>query len=100
MQQLFREEALQHSSAQSLDLNPKELLWDHVDCVVHKKCPSRQSNLWEVYRVKYHLSEIISTTKSLRLITAHGGFFDKSRIWWTQVFKLKILISNYVKEIS
>jgi hypothetical protein len=33
--------------AQSLDLNPIELLWEQLD---HKKCPSSQSNLWEVLR--------------------------------------------------
>ena len=34
--------------AQSPDLNPIELLWEQLDCMVRKKCPSSQSNLWEV----------------------------------------------------
>ena len=34
--------------AQSPDLNPIELLWERLDRMVHKKCPSSQSNLWEV----------------------------------------------------
>ena len=34
--------------AQSPDLNPIELLWEQLDRMVHKKCPSSQSNLWEV----------------------------------------------------
>jgi transposase len=34
--------------AQSLDLNPIELLWEHFLRMVRKKCPSSQSNLWEV----------------------------------------------------
>ena len=34
--------------AQSPDLNPIELLWEQLDRMVHRKCPSSQSNLWEV----------------------------------------------------
>ena len=34
--------------AQSPDLNPNELLWEQLDHMVRKKCPSSQSNLWEV----------------------------------------------------
>ena len=34
--------------AQSPDLNPIELLWEQLDRMVCKKCPSSQSNLWEV----------------------------------------------------
>ena len=34
--------------AQSSDLNPIELLWEQLDRMVRKKCPSSQSNLWEV----------------------------------------------------
>ena len=34
--------------AQSPDLNPIELLWEQLDRMVRKKCPSSQSNLWEV----------------------------------------------------
>lgn len=29
------------------DLNPVELLWKQPDCMVHNKCSSRYSNLWE-----------------------------------------------------
>ena len=35
-------------SAQSPDLNHIDLLWEELDRMVHKKCPSSQSNLWEV----------------------------------------------------
>ena len=34
--------------AQSPDLNPIELLREQLDLMVRKKCPSSQSNLWEV----------------------------------------------------
>ena len=34
--------------AQSPDLNPAEQLWEQLDCMVRKKCPSSQSNLWDV----------------------------------------------------
>ena len=34
--------------AQSPDLNPIELLWEQLDRMICKKCPSSQSNLWEV----------------------------------------------------
>uniref|UniRef100_A0A8C7U7N2 Ankyrin repeat domain 46b n=1 Tax=Oncorhynchus mykiss TaxID=8022 RepID=A0A8C7U7N2_ONCMY len=33
--------------AQSPDLNPIELLWEQLDRLVRKTCPSSQSNLWE-----------------------------------------------------
>ena len=55
MQELFREEAVSWYSvmewpAQSPDLNPIELLWEQLDRMVRKKCPSSQSNLWEVHQ--------------------------------------------------
>ena len=34
--------------AQSPDLNPIELSWEQLHRMVCKKCPSNQSNLWEV----------------------------------------------------
>ena len=34
--------------AQSPDLNHIELLWEQLERMVCKKCPSSQSNLWEV----------------------------------------------------
>ena len=34
--------------AHSPDLNAIELLWEQLDRIVRKKCPSSQSNLWEV----------------------------------------------------
>ncbi|CDQ66524.1 unnamed protein product [Oncorhynchus mykiss] len=34
--------------AQSPDLDPIERLWEMLDRMVLKKCPSTQSNLWEV----------------------------------------------------
>ena len=44
---LFREEAVSWYSAQSPDLNPIELLWEQLDRMGRKKCPSSPSNLWE-----------------------------------------------------
>ena len=74
--------------AQSPDLNPIELLWEQLDCMVRKKCPSSQSNLWEVLQEAW--GEISSDyLKKLKtrmpkvckaVIAANGGFFDKSKV--------------------
>ncbi|XP_056266329.1 general vesicular transport factor p115 isoform X2 [Pseudoliparis swirei] len=37
--------------AQSPDLNPIELLWEQLDRMVRKKCPSSQSNLWQIHKL-------------------------------------------------
>ena len=42
--------------AQSPDLNPIELLWEQLDSMVHKKCPSSQSNLWEMLQEYLQIS--------------------------------------------
>ena len=49
--------------AQSPDLNPIELLWEQLDHMVRKKCPSSQSNLWEVLQEAW--GEISSTNWQL-----------------------------------
>jgi hypothetical protein len=72
-------------SAQSPDLNPIELLWEQLDS---KKCPSSQSNLWEVLQEAW--GEILSdylnklSTRMSKVckavIAANGGFFDESKV--------------------
>ena len=74
--------------AQSLDLNPIELLWEQLDRIVRKKCPSSQSNLWEVLQEAW--GEISSdclnklTTRMPKVckavIAANGGFFEEDTI--------------------
>ena len=56
--------------------------------MVHKKCPSSESNLWEVFQEAQ--AEISSdylnklTTRmpkvSKAVIAANGGFFDESKV--------------------
>ena len=72
---------------QSPDLNPIEQ-FDHMVC---KKCPSSQSNLWEVLQEAW--GEIYSdylnkfTAKMTKVckavIVANGEFFDESKVWRT-----------------
>ena len=71
--------------AQSPDLNPIELLWEQLDRMVRKKCPSRQFNLWEVLQEAW--GEI--STDYLNKLTArmpkvcnaaNGAFFDESKV--------------------
>ena len=49
--------------AQSPDLNPIELLWEQLDRMVRKKCPSSQYNLWEVLQEAW--GEISSDNRNI-----------------------------------
>jgi hypothetical protein len=40
--------AIMEWPAQSPHLNPIERFWEQLDRMVRKKCPSSQSNLWEM----------------------------------------------------
>ena len=59
--------------AQSPDLNPIELLWEPLDRMVRKKCPSSQSNLWEVLQEAWgeissdYLNKLTARRRSARL---------------------------------
>ena len=74
--------------AQSPDHNLIELLWEQLERMVRKNCPSCQSNLWEVLQKAW--GEIASdylnklTTKMPKVwkavIAANGGFFDESKV--------------------
>ena len=74
--------------AQSPDLNPIELLCEQLDCMIRKKCPSSQSNLWEVLQEAW--DEISSdylnkfTTRMPKVykavIAAKGALFDESKV--------------------
>ena len=74
--------------AQSPDLNPIELLWEQLDRMVRKKCPSSQSNLWEVLQEAWgeissdYLNKLTTRMPKVckAVIAANGGFFDESKV--------------------
>lgn len=74
--------------AQSPDVNPVELLWERLDRMVWIKCPSSQSNVWEVLQEAWgDISEDYLDESTVRmpkiskaLIAAIGGFFDESKV--------------------
>lgn len=75
-------------AAQSPDLNPIELLWEQLDCMVHKKCPSSQSNLWEELQEAWgeipsdYLNKLPARMPKVcnAVIAANGAFFDESKV--------------------
>ena len=72
--------------AQSPDLNPIELFWEQLVRIVCKKCPSSQSNLWEVLKEAWgeissdYLNKLTARMPKVckAVIAANGEFFDKS----------------------
>lgn len=74
--------------AQSPDLNPIELLWEQLDRMVRKKCPSSQSNLWEVLQEAWgeistdYLNKLTARMPKVcnAVIAANGAFFDESKV--------------------
>ena len=74
--------------AQSPDLNPIELLWEQLDRMVRKKCPSSQSDLWEVLQEAWgdiysdYLNKLIARMPNFckAVIAANGEFFDESKV--------------------
>ena len=74
--------------AQSPDLNPIELLWEQLDRMVRKKCPSNQSNLWELLLEAWgaispdYLNKLTARMPKVcnAVIAANGGFFDESKV--------------------
>ncbi|CDQ85386.1 unnamed protein product [Oncorhynchus mykiss] len=74
----------EHSS----DFNPMELLWEQLDRMVRKKCPSSQSNLWEVLQEAWgeissdYLNKLTTRMPKvcMAVIAANGGFFDESKV--------------------
>ena len=71
----------------SPDLNPIELLWEQLDRMVCKKCPTSQSNLWEVLQEAW--DEISSD--NLNKLTARMPKL---------LFQIKIIISNLVNVLT
>ena len=75
-------------SAQSPDLNPIEQLWEQLDCMICKKCPSSQSNLWEVLQEAWgeissdYLNKLTTRMPKVykAVISSNGGFIDKSKV--------------------
>ena len=74
--------------AQSPDLNPIELLWEHLDRMVRKKCPTSQSHLWEMLVEAWndissdYLEKLTARMPKIckAVIAARGGFFDESAL--------------------
>ena len=91
---------------QSPDLNPIQLLWEQLDCMVCKKCPSSQSSLWEVLQEAWgeissdYLNKLTARMpKVCKAVIAE--FFDESKVWRTKwLFQIKIIISNLVNVLT
>ena len=96
--------------AQSPDLKPIELLWEQLDRMVRKKCPSNQSNLWEVLQEAWgeiwnsdYLNKLTARMAKVckAVIAANGELFDESKVWRTKLlFKIGIIISNHVNVLT
>ena len=86
---------------QSPDLKMFVLLWEQLDCMVCKKCPSSQSNLWEVLQEAWgeisldYLNKLTARMPKVckAVIAANWEFFDESNVW-------KIIISNLVNVLT
>lgn len=73
---------------QSPDLNPIELLWDELDRLIRKKCPSSQEQLWRILEYEwnslesYKLLNLINRMPRIvkAVLKAKGGFFDEKQI--------------------
>uniref|UniRef100_A0A3B1JK72 Tc1-like transposase DDE domain-containing protein n=1 Tax=Astyanax mexicanus TaxID=7994 RepID=A0A3B1JK72_ASTMX len=74
--------------AQSPDLKAIELLWEQLDRMVRQKCPSNQSNLWELLLEAWgaispaYLNKLTARMPKVcnAVIAANGGFFDESKV--------------------
>ena len=91
--------------AQSPDLNPIELLWEQLDRMVRNKCPSSQSNLWEVLQEAWgeissdYLNKLTARMPKVckAVIAENGELFDESKVWRTKLlFQIKIIIFNLI----
>ncbi|CAJ0932299.1 unnamed protein product [Ranitomeya imitator] len=74
--------------AQSPDLNPTELLWEQLDHMVRKKCPSSQTKLWNGLLEAWsespdYLSKLTARMPKIcnAVIAANGAFFDESKVF-------------------
>ena len=93
--------------AQSPDLNPIELLWEQLDCMVRKKSPSSQSNLWEVLQEAWgeiysgYLNKLTARMPKVckAVIAANGELFDESKRT-KLLFQIKIIIFNLVNVLT
>ena len=72
--------------AQSPDLNPIELLWEQLEVPI--KCPSSQSNLWEVLQEAWgeiysdYLHKLTARMPKVckAVIAANGELFDEGKV--------------------
>ena len=80
------------------DLNPIELLWEQLDRMVRKKCPSSQSNLSEVLQEAWgkmssdYLSKLTARMPKV-CKAANGQLFDESKVWRTKSLFLTMSMS-------
>ena len=99
--------------AQSPDLNPIELfdrmVHKQLDHMVHKKCPSSKSNLWEVLQEAWgeistdYLNNLTARMPKVckAVIAANREFFDESKVWRIKLlFQIKNIISNLVNVLT
>ena len=94
--------------AQSPDLDPIELLWEQLDRMVRKKCPSSQSNLWEVLQEAWgeissdYLNKLTARMPKVckAVIAGNGELFDESNVWRTKLFQIKMIISNIINVLT
>ena len=110
MQDLFREEAVSWYSVcngVASAVTRSQPYWAVVGAAwpygMYKKCPSSQSNLWEVLKEAWgemssdYLNKLTAriTKVCKAVIAANGEFFDESKVWRTKLlFQIKITISN------
>lgn len=77
--------------AQSLDLNPIELLWEQLDHMVERKTWSNKSILWEMLQKAWgeisscHLETLAARMPQVcqAVITAKGGSLYEGKVWRT-----------------
>lgn len=73
---------------QSPDLNPIELLWDQLDRLIRKKCPSSKEHLWSLLEFEWNNLEASKFQNLIKrmprivkaVLKAKGGFFNEKKI--------------------
>lgn len=73
---------------QSPDLNPIELLWEHLDRELRKTCPTSKSDMLDKINITWNaiqadvLDKLVERMPRLckAVIAAKGGYFDESKI--------------------
>ena len=74
--------------SQSPDLNPIEMLWDHLDREVRKKCPTSKESLWTALQESWNaissqtIQNLLFRMPRLarEVIKTKGNFFDENKV--------------------